>query len=196
MGLLMQIIGLLMGLIFVAEGLKRLGIDVGWLNPLTFFRRRAWRKKITQPPLYALEHPVDVVGVLALAVAQAGQAQPGGAAPLHEDVASSAQALLRQHLGLDDKAAQDLWLASAHLLRAHPLTPREVPAVLARSAARFTSYHQDTLRAVLHAVAQAQPPVTAGQQALLDAVAAFFARHGAASASATNASGGPDGTAR
>ncbi|RRD57839.1 phenylacetic acid degradation protein [Comamonadaceae bacterium OH2545_COT-014] len=192
MGLLMQIIGLLMGLIFVAEGLKRLGIDVGWLNPLTFFRRRAWKKKITQPPLYALEHPVDVVGVLALAVAQAGQAQPGAALPHESARASAAQALLRQHLSLDEKAAQDLWLASAHLLRAHPLTPREVPAVLTRSAARFTPYHQDTLRTVLHAVAHAQPPVTAEQQALLDAVAAFFARHGAASANAaTSATNGP-----
>lgn len=194
MGVLMQIIGLLMGLIFVAEGLKRLGIDVGWLNPLTFLRRRAWQKKITQPPLYALEHPVDVVGVLALAVAQAGQAQPGAALPHESARAAAAQALLRQHLGLDDKAAQDLWLASAHLLRAHPLTPREVPAVLARSAARFTPYHQDTLRTVLHAVAQAQPPVSAGQQALLDAVAAFFARHGATAPASTTH--GPDGAAR
>ena len=41
MGFLMQLLGLLTALIFVAEGLKRLGIDVGWLNPLTFFRRRA-----------------------------------------------------------------------------------------------------------------------------------------------------------
>ena len=69
MGFLMQLLGLLTALIFVAEGLKRLGIDVGWLNPLTFFRHHAWQKKVSLSPLYALEHPVDVAGVLALAVA-------------------------------------------------------------------------------------------------------------------------------
>lgn len=128
MGFLMQLLGLLTALIFVAEGLKRLGIDVGWLNPLTFFRRRAWKKKVSLSPLYALEHPVDVAGVLALAVAEC-------AGPQTEERRAATQALLAQHLGMQEKDAQDLWLASAHLLRAHPLATPEVPAVLQKAAA-------------------------------------------------------------
>ena len=136
MGFLMQLLGLLTALIFVAEGLKRLGIDVGWLNPLTFFRRRAWQKKVSLSPLYALE----------------------------------------QHLGMQEKDAQDLWLASAHLLRAHPLATPEVPAVLQKSSGKFTAYHRQTLLALMQDVAArtAGGQANVNQQALIEAVERFF----------------------
>ena len=86
------------------------------------------------------------------------------------------QALLARHLSLDDKGASDLMLASSHLLRAGALAPKEVPAVLARSADRFTPYHLETLQTILRGAAQLEPPATAAQQALIDAVDAFFAR--------------------
>lgn len=169
MGLLMQLLGLLTALIFVAEGLKRLGIDVGWLNPLTFFRRRAWKKKVSLSPLYALEHPVDVAGVLALAVAEC-------AGPLTEERRAATQALLAQHLGMQEKDAQDLWLASAHLLRAHPLATPEVPAVLQKSSGKFTAYHRQTLLALMQDVAArtAGGQANVNQQALIEAVERFF----------------------
>ena len=163
MGFLMQLLGLLTALIFVAEGLKRLGIDVGWLNPLTFFRRRAWQKKVSLSPLYALEHPVDVAGVLALAVAEC-------AGPQTEERRAATQALLAQRLGMQQKDAQDLWLASAHLLRAHPL------AVLQKSSGKFTAYHRQTLLALMQDVAArtAGGQANVNQQALIEAVERFF----------------------
>ena len=168
MGFLMQLLGLLMAFIFVAEGLRRLGIDIGWLNPLTFWRRRAWQKKVTLAPLYALEHPVDVAGVLTLAVAEC-------AGPLTEERKTATQVLLTRHLGMQEKDAQDLLLASAHLLRAHPLTTREVPAVLEKSASKFTAYHCQTLQALLQDTAGSHP--NADQQALMQAAARFFGQH-------------------
>lgn len=169
MGFLMQLLGLLTALIFVAEGLKRLGIDVGWLNPLTFFRRRAWQKKVSLSPLYALEHPVDVAGVLALAVAEC-------AGPQTEERRAATQALLAQHLGMQEKDAQDLWLASAHLLRAHPLATPEVPAMLQKSSGKFTAYHRQTLLALMQDVAArtAGGQANVNQQALIEAVERFF----------------------
>ena len=169
MGFLMQLLGLLTALIFVAEGLKRLGIDVGWLNPLTFFRRRAWQKKVSFSPLYALEHPVDVAGVLALAVAEY-------AGPQTEERRAATQALLAQHLGMQEKDAQDLWLASAHLLRAHPLATPEVPAVLQKSSGKFTACHRQTLLALMQDVAArtAGGQANVNQQALIEAVERFF----------------------
>ena len=161
MGFLMQLLGLLTALIFVAEGLKRLGIDVGWLNPLTFFRRRAWQKKVSLSPLYALEHPVDVAEC---------------AGPQTEERRAATQALLAQHLGMQEKDAQDLWLASAHLLRAHPLATPEVPAVLQKSSGKFTAYHRQTLLALMQDVAArtAGGQANVNQQALIEAVERFF----------------------
>jgi hypothetical protein len=43
MGILLEILGLLVAFMIAAKALKQAGIDIGWLNPFTFFHRRAWR---------------------------------------------------------------------------------------------------------------------------------------------------------
>lgn len=173
MGVILQILGLVITFTMAMEALRRFGIDVGWLNPLTFFHRRAWRKKVGTPPLYALDHPVDVVAVLALAVVQT-------TGTVTAEQKSGVQALLSQHLGLSDAEASGLCVASAHLLRNRALAVSELPDVLARSADRFTDYHQQTLQAILRSAALIEPPVNAAQQELMDAVDAYFAKRKAA----------------
>jgi len=173
MGVVLQILGLIITFTMAMEALRRFGIDVGWLNPLAFFRRRAWAKKVQTPPLYVLEHPVDVVAVMALAMVQAT-----GAVTVEQR--DGVLALLRQHLALPDTEAANLWVASSHLLRNRALAPGEVPAVLERSADKFTDYHVQTLRSVMQGAAQIVPPTTAQQRELLEAVDAFFAKKQAA----------------
>lgn len=173
MAVILQILGLIITFTMAMEALRRFGIDVGWLNPLSFFRRRAWAKKVKTPPLYALEHPVDVVAVMALAMVQAT-----GAVTVEQK--EGVLALLRQHLSLGDADANNLWVASSHMLRNRPLAPSEVPAVLERSGDKFADYHVQTLRAVMQGAAQITPPASAAQQQLLDAVDAHFAKKQAA----------------
>lgn len=174
MGVVLQILGLVITFTMAMEALRRFGIDVGWLNPLTFFHRRAWRKKVSTPPLYALDHPVDVVAVLALATVQTT-----GAITVEQK--AGVQALLRDHLALSDSDAGNLWVASAHLLRNRPLDVSELPAVLAQSADKFTDYHLQTLKVVMRSAALIEPPINPAQQQLMDAVDAYFAKKQAAS---------------
>ena len=174
MVVILEILGFIITFTMAMEALRRFGFDVGWLNPLAFFRRRAWQKKTSTPPLYALAHPVDVVAVLALAMVQAT-----GAVTVEQK--DGVLALLRQHLGLGDADANSLWLASSHMLRNRALAVSEVPAVLERSADKFTDYHVQTLRAVMQGAAQITPPASAAQQQLLEAVEAYFAKKQAAS---------------
>lgn len=173
MGVILQILGLVITFTMAMEALRRFGIDVGWLNPLAFFRRRAWAKKVQTPPLYALDHPVDVVAVMALAMVQAT-----GAVTVEQK--EGVQALLRQHLGLSNADANNLWVSSSHMLRNRPLAPSEVPAVLERSLEKFTDYHAQTLCTVMQGAAQIVPPASAAQQQLLEAVDACFAKRQAA----------------
>lgn len=173
MGVVLQILGLIITFTMAMEALRRFGIDVGWLNPLAFFRRRAWARKVQTPPLYTLEHPVDVVAVMALAMVQAT-----GAVTVEQK--EGVLALLREHLGLNEADAGNLWVASSHMLRNRPLAPSEVGAVLERSADKFTDYHVQTLRSVLQGAAQIVPPASPEQQQLLDAVEAYFTRKRAA----------------
>lgn len=174
MGVVLQILGLVITFTMAMEALRRFGIDVGWLNPLTFFHRRAWKKKVSTPPLYALEHPVDVVAILAWATVQSTGA-------ITAEQKAGVQALLSQHLGLSETDASGLCIASAHMLRNRPLAVTELPEVLARSADRFTEYHLQTLQTIMRSAALIEPPINAAQQQLMDAVEAYFAKKKAAS---------------
>ena len=58
---------------------------------------------------------------------------------------------------------------------------RELPALLERSADKFTEYHVQTLQAVMRGAAMVEPPINAAQQQLIDAVDAYFAKKNASS---------------
>jgi hypothetical protein len=167
MGVIAQVLGLIVSYVLAMEALRRFGIDLGWLNPLTFFRRRSWRNKVTTPPLYTLQHPVDVVAVLALATVQTTGA-------ISTQQKAGVQQLLRDKLSLSEADATNLWLASSHLLRNRALELSEVPVVLKPSAEKFTAYHIETLQATMREAALIEPPINAAQQQLIDAVGAFF----------------------
>lgn len=167
MGLLIELLGLLLAVAVALGALKRNGVDIGWLNPLTFFHRMRWKQKSSIPPLYALDHPIDVVGVLTLAAVQTS------------GVVTSKQkegvlALLCQQLSMDEAEANKLWILSSHLLRHRALEAREVPAVLEKSADKFSDYHQTTLMSIIRAAVAIEPPQNAAQTELLAAIEAFF----------------------
>ncbi len=175
MGFLLELLGLAVALSFGLAALKRNGVDIGWLNPFTFFHRLRWKQKSTIPPLYALDHPIDVVGVMALAAVQTS------------GVVTSKQkegvlALLCQHLSMDTEEANKLWILSSHLLRHRALDAREVPAVLEKSADKFSDYHQKTLLNVVKSATQIEPPANPAQTELLAAIEAFFNKRNAAPA--------------
>lgn len=175
MGLLIELLGLVLAVAVALGALKRNGVDIGWLNPFTFFHRMRWKQKSGIPPLYALDHPIDVVGVLALAAVQTS------------GIVTSKQkegvlALLCQQLSMDEAEANKLWILSSHLLRHRALDAREVPAVLEKSAEKFSDYHQKTLMSVVKAAIAIEPPENAAQTELVAAIEDFFNKRKAAPA--------------
>lgn len=169
MGILIQILGLVVAVAFALGALKRNGVDIGWLNPFTFFHRLSWRRKSMVPPLYALDHPIDVVAVLALAAVQTS-------GMVTSKQKEGVLALLRQHLSMDEAEANKLWILSSHLLRHRALDAREVPGVLTKSAGKFSDYHQKTLLTVVKAAIAIEPPENAAQTELVEAIEAFFSQ--------------------
>jgi len=175
MGILIEFLGLVVAVALALGALKRNGVDIGWLNPFTFLHRLRWKQKSTVPPLYALVHPIDVVGVLALAAVQTSGL-------VTSKQKESVLALLRQHLSMDEAEANKLWILSSHLLRHRALDPREVPAVLEPSADKFSDYHQKTLMTVVRAAIAIEPPENPAQSELVTAIEAFFNKRKTASA--------------
>ncbi len=173
MGILLQLLGLVVAIAVALGALKRNGVDIGWLNPFTFFHRLRWRRKSQVPPLYALDHPVDVVAVMALAAVQTS-------GMVTSKQKEGVLALLCQHLSMDGAEANKLWILSSHLLRHRALDAREVPGVLTKSADKFSDYHQNTLLNVVKAAIAIEPPENAAQRELVTAIEAFFDQRKAA----------------
>ena len=83
---------------------------------------------------------------------------------------------------MDEAEANKLWILSSHLLRHRALDAREVPAVLEKSAGKFSDYHQKTLMSVVTAAIAIEPPENAAQSELVAAIEAFFSKMKAAPA--------------
>ncbi len=175
MGFLIELLGLVVAIVVGLAALKRNGVDIGWLNPFTFFHRIRWKKKMGVPPLYALDHPIDVVAVMALAAVQTS----GVVTSKQKDGVLS---LLSQHLSVNAAEANNLWILSSHLLRHRALDPQEVPAVLEKSVDKFSDYHQQTLLTVVKSAITLEPPANAAQTELVAAIEAFFEKRKAAPA--------------
>lgn len=64
------LIGLITALGTLLYIMERMRIDIGWLNPWAWKRRRAWRKQSTGNPAYSLDRPIDAVALIATAAAK------------------------------------------------------------------------------------------------------------------------------
>ncbi len=69
MHIILGILGALVTILILANRLQDNGIDVGWLNPFSWARRRKFRKEYQMHPAYTLESPLDVAALFMVAVA-------------------------------------------------------------------------------------------------------------------------------
>lgn len=131
------VIAFLTALVSVLYALDRLGVDIGWLNPWTWRRRRRWLKQYHANPAFNLENPMDVVALLLAAVAKIdGDLSSEEKKELHKifeskfnQSASDASALLR---------------SSIHLLGTGEDVFNRPSEVLARSLDKFSNEKKDS----------------------------------------------------
>ena len=64
MHIVIAILGSIVTILVLLNRLKSTGIDFGWLNPFTWYRRRQWKLKVTKNPIYAMENPMEAVAGL------------------------------------------------------------------------------------------------------------------------------------
>jgi hypothetical protein len=169
MGIILEIVGIGITLMFGLAALKRAGIDIGWLNPFTFFHRMAWKKKVSVPPLYNLEHPVDVAAVLGMSIVKS-------TGEITSDQKQGLINLYRKHLNASLTEANDLWIASSHLMRRSPVDASEISDILSRSAEKFSAFHIQTLFSLMTDAKSLDKSANSNQTALIEATQAFFAK--------------------
>lgn len=125
------IIGFLTTLVTLLYLLERLGVDLGWINPWAWKRRRAWLKQSTGNPAYGLDKPVDAIALIATAAAKID-------GDLSIEEKEELKSIFRVTFNQSEKDATQLLVASVHLLGSGEEIFKSPERVLRRSIVNFT----------------------------------------------------------
>ncbi len=131
MHIILGILGTVVTILILVNRLSENGIDIGWLNPFAWKRRREWAKKYHANPVYSLTSPMEVTGLLMVALAKSDG-----------DMSSEQKQEIKNkfmevfHLSDDNAAA--LITSSVFLLRGDVGVVNNMPKLLAPSIQSFT----------------------------------------------------------
>jgi len=70
MHIILGLLGTIVTILVLFKRLSDAGIDIGWLNPFAWRRRRAWRKQYEGNPIFSLYEPLEVAALLATTAAK------------------------------------------------------------------------------------------------------------------------------
>jgi uncharacterized tellurite resistance protein B-like protein len=167
MHVLLALLGSIVTILFLLSRLADAGISLGGLNPFLWRRRRAWRKKYEANPLFALEQPLEITGLLAVAVAKADG----------DMSATERQALLAEFettFALKPREATALLTSSAHMLGDGQLFRDKLDDLLTKHKERFSDAQRDSALALLERVASSSGATSAERRELLARVRRAF----------------------
>lgn len=70
MHIILGVLGAIVTILILINRLSDNGVDIGWLNPFAWKRRREWAKKYHANPAYSIRSPLEVTGLLMVALAK------------------------------------------------------------------------------------------------------------------------------
>jgi hypothetical protein len=157
------------GLIWALVALQRSGFNPDSLNPFLWLRRSRWRKQYGTHPLYRIAEPMDVAAVLIL-----GTAKCEG--EISAEQKRAIQQIFMQEFKLDENAAADLLLASAHLIRDEVYLVDKLENILGYSSKTFTPEQSSSMVSMMTRVATLESAINSEQRKLVVATEQYYER--------------------
>ena len=148
------------GLFWALSALRNSGFDPSSLNPFLWHRRAQWYKQHNTNPLYKIKSPMEAAAVVLLLTAKCEG----------EISSEQKQTLLRifeQEFHLSQKAASDLLVSSAYLVREIDAPPSHIEKILAPSLPEFSHTQKESVLSLIHTVARIEGPPNHQQFALI-----------------------------
>ena len=157
----------LAGLIWALNSLQRSGFDLNSLNPFHWARRRKWQKLYCRKPLYELDKPLEAAGAIIVGLVN----QEG---IISQEQKKHVIELFESNFNLNSNEANELLLASSHLVKDELNLAGSVRNILEISRSKFTPEMIETFIEILKSAANFHGSATAIQQDIIDAVTKFF----------------------
>ncbi|TGD76121.1 TerB family tellurite resistance protein [Mangrovimicrobium sediminis] len=139
------LIGLLTAIASLLYALDRLGVDIGWLNPWAWARRRRWRKQLSVNPAFNLNTPMEAVALLLVATARID-------GDLSAEEKAELKRLFEDSFKLNSRDVSSLMSSSTFLLGSGDEVFQRPEEVLARSLDRFSPEQKDSSLEMLNTI--------------------------------------------
>ncbi|MFQ3251456.1 MAG: putative tellurite resistance protein B-like protein [Glaciecola sp.] len=163
MHIILGILGTAVTILILISRLKEGGIDIGWLNPFSWARRRRFRKEYLMHPAYTLESPMDVAALFMVAVAKSdGDITKGQ----KEKILS----LFASEFKLNDAQASELFGASVHIFGRGDDVLDNPSRVLSRTMDSFSAQQVSSVLSMLEEVANAEGDPSESQKKLINKI--------------------------
>lgn len=143
------------------------GIDIGWLNPFAWKRRRDFRKKYQAHPAYSLSDPMDVAALFMLAVAKAD----GEITKQQKDALLN---MFESEFKLSSSEANALLGSSSHILGNGKDVQENPKKVISKSIDAFTPEQLESMQQLLQSIAAVDGEATANQTQLIHKISAVL----------------------
>lgn len=161
MHIVVAILGAIAGLFWAMNALTRSGFSFDSLNPFAWYRRHKWLKNVNESPVFKLENPMEVAGLLTIATAKfEGE--------VTREMKEKIIKTFETEFGIEYKLAYDLFVSSSFILQKEPNLIGKLGKVIARSKARFTKSQFDSTVDILDNIAIAEGPATESQRRFID----------------------------
>ncbi len=167
------ILGFLGTVVTILVLLKRLddaGIDIGWLNPFAWQRRRAWRKQYEGNPIFSLTDPLEVAALLA-----ATTAKIDGDLSLQEK--AILLALFKSEFNKTEKEASDLLMSSIYLFGDGSDAINKPDKILSGSLEFFNLEKARSVMGLLRAISKIDDKNQASKESYVEKIEAVFDEH-------------------
>jgi uncharacterized tellurite resistance protein B-like protein len=167
MHFILGILGTAVTLVILYKSLQDAGFDIGWLNPFSWARRRAFRKQYLMHPAYTLESSMDVAALFMVAVAKVD-------GDMSKEQKNTILNLFATKFSLAEKQASSLLNSSVHIYGTGQDVFDNPSKVLARTIDSFTPEQVNSVIEMLQEVARVEQTPTIQQQKLIARITKAF----------------------
>lgn len=163
MHIILALLGVIVTILILLNRLQENGLDVGWLNPFSWNRRRRYRLEHDLNPAFKLDSPMDVVALYMFSVAKVD-------GEISREQKEKILELFKSEFHLNHNDAVALLSSSAHLFGQTDDVIVNPQKVIERSYDKFTSEQVQSLFYLLDEVSKVESSGSEIQKKLISSI--------------------------
>ena len=147
--------------------LDRIGIDIGWINPWAWRRRRRWMKQLSVNPAFNLESPMEAMALLLLAVARID-------GDLTSDEKQDLRKIFEESFHQNSRDSSALLSSSTYLLGDGVEVFERPQDVLSKSLEKFSAEQRESSISLLTRISEVSGPASESQRDYISLIRSIF----------------------